>query len=200
MVSLLREFVREILTEKTFADLGSAKNQWTDVPEEEIAIHTPDVDLDDEVFDLVQTAYAGLEGGNIKIKSAEDLPGEYTYFDVIDVDDDPAPDAVVFGKMRGAALKIGGMGHDGAAGKRISVTRMIDLVKQPGTFAEVSGRPADIALAEGVPIVEDEEKARSLIQRDLEWVGEYPGKEGKGWYKRQYGPGASHLKMIVGNV
>ena len=192
--------MKELLAEKTFADLGVAKNQWEDVPEEEIALHTPEIDLDDEIFDLVKTSYASLPGGNLKIKSPADLPGDYTYFDVIDVDDDPAPDAVVFGKMRGGSLKIGGMGHDGGAGKRISIQHLIDVVQQPGTFAEVSGRPAEIALAAGVPVVEDEQRVRDLIQRDLEWVGEYPGKEGKGWYKRQYGEGAAHLKIIVGNV
>jgi len=199
-MNLLREYIREILVEKNFADLNIQKNTWVEVPEKEIAIHTPDIDLDDEIFDLIQTAYAGLEGGNIKIKSADSLPGEYTLFDVTDIDDDPQPDAVVFGKMRGGALKIGGVGHDGKQGKGVSILRLLELLDEPGTFAEVSGRPAQIALAAGTPVIEDEQKVRGLVQRDIEWIGEIEGKEGKGWYKRQYGPGVAHLKMIVGNV
>ena len=134
------------------------------------------------------------------MKSPDDVPGGYTFFDVVDVDDDPQPDAVVFGKVRGNALKIGGMGHDGAKGKRVSIARLIELLKQPGFFAEVSGVPALIALNAGVPVVEDEQKVRDLIKRDLEWVGEVEGKDGRGWYKRQYGPGVYHLKIVVGSV
>jgi|TARA_R110000824_G_scaffold73472_2_gene187113 hypothetical protein len=199
-MNLLRKYIREMLTEKNFADLEVPKNKWVDVPEEEVSVHTPDIDLDDEIFDLIQTAYAGLEGGNIKIKSADSLPGEYTFFDSADIDDDPQPDAVVFGKMRGDALKIGGVGHDGKKGKRVSVLRLLDLLKKPGIFAELSGRPAQIAFAAGIHVVEDEQKVRSLVQRDIEWIGEIEGKEGKGWYKRQYGPGVAHVKIIVGNV
>ena len=203
-MNLLREYIREIISEKKFADLNPTSGQWMDVPEEEIAVHTPEIDVDDEIFDLIQTAYAGLEGGNLKVKSAEMLPGDYTFFDVVDVDDDPEPDAVVFGKMRGSNLKIGGMGHDGGAGKRISISRLLELVQQPGTFAEVSGKPAEIAMSAGVPVVTDEEKARALIQRDMEWVGKHPTKDygpGKdGWYSRSYGAGEEHLKIIVGNV
>tara|TARA_R110002060_G_scaffold26750_5_gene36355 strand:+ start:421 stop:1020 length:600 start_codon:yes stop_codon:yes gene_type:complete len=197
---LLHEYIREILAEKNFADLEIQKNKWVDLPEEEIAIHTPDIDLDDEIFDLIQIAYAGLEGGNIKIKSADSLPGEYTFFDSADIDEDPQPDAVVFGKMRGGALKIGGVGHDGKQGKRASILRLLDLLNEPGTFAELSGRPAQIALTAGIPVVEDEQKVRDLVQRDIEWVGEIEGKQGKGWYKRHYGPDVAHFKMIVGNV
>jgi hypothetical protein len=204
MNKLLRKFVREVLVEKRFADLGVSKGKWTNIPSEELAVHTPEIDLDDEVFDLITTAYAGLAGGNLKVKSPNDLPGKYTFFDVIDLDDDPEPDSVVFGKIRGGNLKIGGMGHDGSSGKSVSISRLIELVKQPGTFAEVSGRPAEILLSAGVPVVTDYEKAKALVQRDIQWYGKHPTKDYgpgiDGWYSRSYGDATPHLKIIVGNV
>jgi len=199
-MNLLREYIRRLLAEKTFADFGVPKGQWVDVSPEDLAMRSQETGLDDEVFDLVTTAYASLPGGNVKIQSAQDIPGKYTFFDAVDIDADPEPDAVVFGKTRGGALKVGGLGHDGGAGKRVSVSRFIELLKRPGTFAEVSGRIAQIAMAAGVTIIEDEAKVRGLVQRDLEWVGERSGSEGRGWYKRQYGDGATHLKTLVGTV
>ena len=200
----IREYIREVMLEIRFADITSGKNQWLDIPAEKLAQRDPNVDLSDEIFDLVKIAYADLPGGNLKVKSADDLPGGYTFFDAIDVDDDPEPDAVVFGKSRGGNLKIGGIGHDGQAGKRISVSRMLELVKQPGVFAEVSGRMADIAIAAGVPVVTDPSVAKNLVKRDMTWVGKHPSKNygpgTDGWYSRGYGGGASHLKIIVGNV
>jgi hypothetical protein len=199
-MKLLREYIRELLQEKKFSDLRVPKGVWEKIPPQYISSEPDEEGLDHEIFDLISTAYSSLPGGNIKVKSPDDVPGEYTFFDVVDVDDDPQPDAVVFGKVRGNALKIGGMGHDGAKGKRVSITRLIELLKQPGFFAEVSGVPAKIALSAGVPVVEDEQKVRDLIKRDLEWVGEAEGKDGRGWYKRQYGPGVHHLKIVVGSV
>ena len=202
-MSLIRRYVRELLIEKTFSDLGVKKGQWVDVPEQDLAVHTPDIDIDDEVYDLIDTAYASI-GGNLKISSPDDLPAGYTFFDVVDIDDDPQPDAVVFGKMRGENLKIGGMGHDGGKGKRVSISRLIDLVKLPGNFAEVSGRPAEIAVAAGVPVVTDPEKVSALIQRDMDWIGAHPTNDycpgTDGWYCRSYTCGEAHLKIIVGNV
>ena len=202
-MSLIRRYVRELLIEKTFSDLGTKKGQWIDVPEEDISVHTPEVGLDDEIFDLINTAYSDI-GGNMKVKTATDLSAGYTFFDVVDVDDDPQPDSVVFGKTRGGNLKIGGLGHDGGAGKRVSITRLIELVKQPGTFAEVSGKPAEIALSAGVPVITDPDKAKELVQRDIVWVGAHPSKDygtgSEGWYSRSYGTGEEHLKIIVGNV
>lgn len=199
-MNLLREYIRELLQEKKFSDLKIPKGTWTNVPLQYISSTPDDPGLDQEIFDLISTAYSSLPGGNIKVKSASDIPGGYTFFDTVDLDEDPQPDAVVFGKPRGSALKIGGMGHDGGKGKRASIAHLIELLKQPGTFAEVSGAPAEIALKAGVPAIEDEQKVRDLIKRDLEWIGEIEGKPGRGWYKRQYGPGVAHLKIVVGNV
>ena len=48
-MSLIRRYVRELLIEKTFSDLGVKKGQWVDVPEQDLAVHTPDIDIDDDI-------------------------------------------------------------------------------------------------------------------------------------------------------
>ena len=203
----LRKYVRAFLLEKRFSDFGTAKGEWLDVPEEELAVHTPEIDIDDEVFELVSTAYSGI-GGNLKIQGPEHLPAGYTFWDMTDVDDSDDPDAVVFGKMRGPNLKIGGIGHDGGKGKRVAITRLIELLKQPGTFAEISGRMADILIGAGVPVITDPAVVKDIVRKPIEWVGGNPkndyGPGTDGWYMRSYatpdGGSSSHMKIIVGTI
>jgi hypothetical protein len=194
----LREYVRAVLLEKRYSDLGVGKGVWSNVDPGDIRRHTDDIDLDDEIFDLVQTAYSSLPGGNFKIKRPEDLPGKYTFFDVVDVDEDPEPDAVIFGKSRGGNLKLGGMGHDGGPGKKVAVDRFIELLRNPGIFAQISGAPAYLAHRAGIPVIEDEEIVRSLVG-DLTWVGKREGKVGKGWFKRDFGTGPV-FKILYGTI
>ena len=198
----IRAYVREVLMEKKFSDYNVPKGTWSLVPAGDLANHTPEIDIDDEIYNLVSTAYEPI-GGNIKIGSPTDLPGKYTFFDVVDVDDDPEPDAVVFGKVRGSNLKVGGMGHDGGSGKRVSMSRLMQIVNRPGTFAEVSGAPAEIMLAQGMPVITDPDKVRQITGKDIEWVGKHPVKDygpgTEGWYKQSYG-GSSHLKTAIGSV
>ena len=205
----LRKYVRSILTEKRFSDFGAQKGEWVDVPEEDLAVHTPEKGIDDEIFDLVSVAYSGLEGGNLKIRSPENLPAGYTFWDTVDIDDTEEPDAVVFGKMRGPNLKIGGIGHDGGRGKRVAITRLIELLKQPGTFAETSGRIAEIIISAGVPVITDPATVRDIVRKPIEWVGPHPGgvqlgPRTDGWYLRSYsspdGSSSSHMKIIVGTI
>jgi len=203
----LRRLIRDVLLEKKFSDITPGKSIYLDVPEEEIAFHDAStIDLDDEIFDLVTTAYASLPGGNIKVKSPNDLPGSYTVFRAVDVDEDPDPDAVVFGKMRGPNLKIGGMGHDGGKGIRASITELLNMLRQPGTFAELSGKPAEIAIKAGIPAIIDPDVVQAVVRRDIDWVGAHPTGQYpagyEGWYSRGYSgeSGSPHLKMIFGNV
>jgi tRNA nucleotidyltransferase/poly(A) polymerase len=203
--SLTESFLRmNILLEKTFADMGVPKNKWEDVPAEELAVHRKEVDIDDEVLDLISTAYAPI-GGNLKIKKPEDLPGGYEFFDTVDVDEDPQPDGVIFGKYKDGRLKIGGRGHDGADGKNPTSQHMFDLLKRKGTFVETSGAPAWLAFKAGVNAVTDEAKVRAILKKPIEWLGPHPnrnfGPDSDGWYYRKIGKsGAKHLKIMMGNV
>ena len=203
IMSLLREYIQVILQEKKFADFSQEKGEWIDVPSDEIAKHRPETDVDDELFDLIDTAYKPI-GGHIKIQSAHDLPNKYRYFNTTDVDADPAPDAVVFGQKKGMNLKLGGMGHDGGKGKSESIRKMWELLKQPGTYAEVSGVPAVLAIRAGVPVITDEARVRALLKKDIMWVGKHPTKDHgpntDGWYSRSIGGKDVHLKIMVGNV
>ena len=204
MKKLLREYIRSFLTEKKFADFEPKKGEWVDVPEEELAKHRPEVDVDDEVFDLINLAYKPI-GGHIKLPTADALPAKYDFFDTVDVDDDPEPDGVVFGKHVGNNLKIAGIGHDGGKGKDAIKKRKNQILKQPGTYSEVSGAPAHLALKGGAKAITDEEKVRKILKKDIEWVGKHPdrdfGPNTDGWYYRKIGNSPKkHLKIMVGNV
>tara|TARA_Y100000034_G_scaffold125141_1_gene174297 strand:+ start:727 stop:1332 length:606 start_codon:yes stop_codon:yes gene_type:complete len=201
---MLRKFVRSILIEKNFKDFETDKGEWFDVPEEEIAIHRPEHDVDDEVFDLIDLAYKPV-GGHVKLPTADALPRKYTFFDTVDVDDDPEADAVIFGKHQDGNLKLGGMGHDGGKGKEAIKKRKNQLLKKPGTYVETSGAPAHLALKAGNPAITDEEKVRAILKKEIEWVGKHPnrdfGPNTDGWYYRKIGPaGKKYLKILIGNM
>jgi len=203
--SLTESFLRmNVLLEKTFADMGIPKNKWEDIPAEEFALHRKETDIDDEVLDLIDTAYAPI-GGNLKIRKPEDLPGGYEFFDTVDVDEDPQPDGVIFGSYRNGLLKLGGRGHDGADGKNPTSQHMFDLLKQPNTFVETSGAPAWMAFKAGIKAVTDEAKVREILQKPIEWLGKHPdrdfGPDSDGWYYRKIGKGGQkHIKIMMGNV
>jgi len=200
----LRKYIRSILIEKKFADLGAKKGEWFEVPKEELAVHRPEVDVDDETFDLIDLAYKPV-GGHIKVPSADSLPAKYDFFDEVDMDDDPEPDGVIFGKHVNGNLKLTGVGHDGGAGKNAIKKRKNQILKRPGTYNEVSGAPAYLALKGGTPAITDEKKVRALLQKDIEWIGKHPdrdfGPNTDGWYYRMIGSSPKkHLKIMVGNV
>jgi len=200
----LRKYIKLILLEKKFSDFKQKKDQWFDVSEDELAKHRPDRDIDDEIFDLIDLAYKPI-GGHINLQNADALPEDYDFFDTVDVDDDPDPDAVIFGQFKGDKLKLGGIGHDGAEGKQAVLKKKNQLMMQPGTFSEVSGAPAHLAIKAGIPVVTDEDKVRALIKKPLEWVGKHPdydtGPGTDGWYYRIIGgTGKKFLKLMVGNV
>ena len=70
-------------------------------------------DIQDQVFDLIQNAYASI-GGHVKFKSPSDvLDPNLNYWKVADIDADPELDVASFGKNTNYGVKHTGMGHDG---------------------------------------------------------------------------------------
>ena len=85
------------------------KNVWIDLTDNEKD------EFADEIFDLINTAYAPI-GGNPNYKSPDDVvgaEGDANYM-VIDLDDDEDFDAVKVTKDKGAGEKSVAMGHDGS--------------------------------------------------------------------------------------
>jgi hypothetical protein len=164
------------------------KDKWVDLDNKEKAEYANDI------FDLINTAYAPI-GGNINYKSASDVLGAESDadYEVINIDDDPEPDALISFKEKGAGKKLTALGHDGSnIAKSKSLNRMAALLKQPGYYLEVSGKLQDILLAKGAPVVTDPE----LIGKVLK--GKSIELNDDGTYQRFIG-GKKYTKMLLGN-
>jgi hypothetical protein len=163
------------------------KNKWVDLPSDQKAEYAKDI------FDLINTAYAPI-GGNLNYKSAADVLGAEADadYEVINIDDDPEPEALISYKDKGAGKKLTAMGHDGSKeAKSLSLNRMADLLKKPGYYLEVSGKLQDILLAKGAPVVKDQELIQKVLKgKKLEFNED-------GTYQRFIG-GEKHTKTLLG--
>lgn len=176
--------LRKILSE-AFSD-HYRKNTWVKLPRHIVT------DNADVLFDLVQTSYAS-KGGNLKIKSRNDITNqtEINYWLAIDSDTDPEPDAAIAGRSTPKGHKISILSTDGGKdAKRFAVHKMIELMRKNGFYAEL-----DVELADkfGLNVITDTE----LISKVLS------GKEIKfldnGVYTRSIGSaGKFKEKVLVG--
>jgi hypothetical protein len=164
------------------------KDKWVDITPDEKAEYAKDI------FDLINTAYAPI-GGNINYKSAADVLGSEADadYEVINIDDDPEPDALVSYKEKTTGKKLTAMGHDGTSGaKSLSVNHTADLLKKPGYYIEVSGKLQDILLSKGAPVVKDKDIIQKVLKgKELEFNED-------GTYQRYIG-GKKHTKTLLGN-
>ena len=207
MMKLLRENWRRFLNEKKWEDLDHPKNQWSDISPSDIkAAQDPiNVDLSDELYDLIDIAYKSI-GGNFDFKNSGDLPGDHDQWSAINIDDDPAPDALRVSKTKPAGSKMTVAGHDGTKpGKDAYIGRTAELLSQPGHYAEMSKKIAYIMIKHyDIPPVTDPEKVQQVLgsDRPIKWLGAHP--QGKfpginGWYTRDMGPKKDVLKIMLGN-
>lgn len=152
-----------------------------------------------EIFDLIQKTYKPI-GGHPNIKSPNDITTkDISFWEFIDVDNDPAPDAVSGAKIKPPGKKYVVGATDGSKeAKYAYLHSRINALKRPGNYMEVSHKIADILLAKGVPVVNNPEKVKNILKKDIKWIGEIPGKKGNGWYNRKIG-GNSYDKILLGN-
>ena len=202
------------LQEKKWADFNAPKGKTVDItPADFEDSDTDERDLDDEIFDLIQTAYADVElepgtYGNAKVRSPSDLPAGYTIMYAADIDEDPDPDYFRGGKMRNGRYKLGIVGHDGSkAAIQKYLEQSAEMLKS-GSIAEMSGAIAHIMITRyGVPAVTSKEEVEALLGKPVEWVGRHPeekraaryGDSHEGWYNRSIG-GSSHMKILLGGT
>ena len=142
------------------------KNKWQPIPSSELKQFQKDI------FDLIMTAYKPI-GGHGGFKNPSDVNPE-KMFKVIDLDNDPEPDAVVVTKKRAGGSKHVGIGHDGSKPAKSGViNRQVADLKKSGHYVEVSGKMLDILKAKGVAIVDDEETVRKVLKgKDITWNGD----------------------------
>ena len=96
-MKLLFENWRKFINEKTWDDLEADKGDWIELdPQQDIkASQDPlNIDLSDQLYDLINIAYAPI-GGNYDYKNSGDLPGDEDVWLAVDLDDDPEPDRPV---------------------------------------------------------------------------------------------------------
>ena len=91
------------------------KDKWVDLTTDQKTEYAKDI------FDLINTAYAPI-GGNLNYKSAADVLGAEADagYEVINIDDDPEPDALISYKEKEAGKKLTALGHDGQSSSPFS--------------------------------------------------------------------------------
>jgi len=165
-------------------EMALSKGQWQPIPTSELK------DYEDEIFDLISTAYAPI-GGHPNYKSPSDITPDEEY-EVIDLDSDPGIDAVSVAKQKPSGIKFVATGHDNSPqAKSKIVNHKAELLKRTGYYIEVSGKIKDILLAKGVEPVDDEFLVRKVLKgKDIVWNGD-------GSYDRVIG-GEKHRKVMMG--
>jgi hypothetical protein len=185
------------INEAYSSTLGLKKWKWAKVEPKD---HP---DLADEFFDMIQTAYGPI-GGHVKVRAASDVFKEkkWNMWKVIDLDEDPEADLVLFGQEGKYGAKSSGVGHDGSkAAKREYIDAKGKAFKKRGFYGEVSKVFAEIMLKKyDVPIVDNQEDVEKVLNKKVEWLGEHPTDKsmpGKGWYRRKLGA-EYQVKTLVG--
>ena len=200
-MKLLLENWRNFLNEKKWSDYDAPKGQWFEVPVEDIRQAAMDrggeINIADEIHQLVDTAYKNI-GGHLKLKSVGDLPGKYTDWLVIDIDNDPEPDATKFSKGK----KMSGAGHDGTrAAINAYLRKTAEMLYETGFYGELSKGIAHIMIKyHNVPFVTNQADVEKVLGSPVQWLGPHP--EGKypgydGWYTRDIG-GSDQMKIMLG--
>lgn len=164
------------------------KDKWVDLTSDEKSEYAKDI------FDLINTAYAPI-GGNINYKSAADVLGSEADadYEVVNIDDDPEPDALDSYKTTSAGKKLTAIGHDGSPlAKSKVINHTAQLLNQKGYYLEVSGKLKDILLAKGAPVVTDPELIKKVLK------GKTIELNDDGTYQRFIG-GEKHTKTLLGN-
>ena len=228
----LRQSIREVLLEKRWADLNAPKGQTIPLKPEDFEYsfdYAQDSDsgvvvgvrnLNDEIFDLIQTAYKDVEltpadgetsatYGNIKVPDPSALPGKYTIMKAADIDEDPEPDYFRGGKMRNGRFKLGIVGHDGS---EAAISRYLEETAEDlnaGGIGEMSGKIAHIMITRhGIPAVPTKEAVEAALGKQVDWVGRHPdpkyadryGPDYEAWYCRGISGtcGGDHMKILLG--
>ena len=193
---------RRYLNEKRFEDYEPKKGEWVEVPASDIKHDPENIDLTNEFYTLISTAYSGL-GGHFDFQSPADIPSDHDWWAAVDLDDDPDPDALRIGKKKPKGYKLTASGHDGSrAAKLAYLDKTADLLFTDGHYAEMSDAIAHIMITRyKAPVVADEATVRKVLGKEITWIGPHP--EGKypgfdGWYEREIGGEHLHMKIMLG--
>ena len=205
-MKLLFENWRKFLNETKWEDYGISKNEWFNVPLEDIrqaaAERGGEINIADELYSLIDTAYAKIDG-HFDFKGPGNLPSDHTDWLAIDIDGDPEPDALRVSKGKSSGQKTTVAGHDGTR-KAIDIylAKTAELLKEEGFYGEMSKAIAHIMITRhNVPFVPSHEDVERVLGKKVDWTGPHPG--GKypgydGWYEREISGTHLDMKIMLG--
>lgn len=145
-----------------------------------------------DIYLMIKNTYAGI-GGHPNFKSPSDInKSDANHWELIDLDDDPEPDAVSGAKLKPSGTKYVVGANDGSsAAKREYIKSRITKLKKNGNYVEASHKLHDILVSGGVPVVTDPEVIQKVMKgKELKFLGD-------GWYERKIG-GSTLKKRLLG--
>jgi hypothetical protein len=142
----------------------------------------------EELFSMYKAVY-NAEGLQLSAFNAKELQNDYEISMLIDVDEDPMPDAFIM--VRKGTLKL--LATDGQTeAKKSLVQKAVNMVKSEGYSIEASKKMDDIMIANGAPIITDKARIEQIVGnkfiRHLE----------DGYYERKLKKGGTVIKRIYG--
>ena len=137
------------------------KNQW------ELLLSNPKKELEGEkLVDLVSNAYKNTTMGSF-VNTVKDVVK--SHWAVIDCDDVPGIDACIFFRdprsdENWKGKKLQAIGHDGQKeSKKHIIDKMVNMLKELGTWIEASEKMEEVLLAKGASKVTDVEVLKKLF-------------------------------------
>lgn len=174
----------------TFSDKFD-KNKWVELSKEDRK------ELKKEIWELVEHAYKPL-GGHVRISDPDSVVNDdqLSFWKAIDVDEDPYTDVVIFARKSNHGYKISGWGHDGGKeAKKELLNQLASLLRRPGFWVEVSGKPSEILSNKpGVNRLKNIEDVKKIFgNSEINW-------KGNGVYTRKLADGTiTDEEMVLGN-
>lgn len=151
---------------KFIPDLAKKSKTWYLFDTKEI------LKISDNVIDLIQTAYKNTSHGSF-IKNSDDLLKSTDWY-IIDWDEYPDADAVLFGRKTKYGIKIQGIGHNGEPkSKEILIKKLIQLLNKDGYWIEASDKVESLLYKNNTPYIKSEDILNEIFPNsNLKLTGE----------------------------
>lgn len=149
-------------------------NKWLELPASALCLafaDDADESLHTRLFALIEQSYRGL-GGYVDFTCPSDIPGSHDTWLLLDTNGDGLPEAVLFGKRKQFGTKWTGVATNGThTAKAETLTKLAQLLKVPGNYAELSGPLERIMLRLGGEPMDCPAQVFSLLHKPFRWIG-----------------------------
>lgn len=157
------------------------KKQWVDFDLKQ---------LDKETLDYLSNMYRLLyqeEQMDLSANSGEEIAQKYNAVFFMDIDEDKYPDLFIIYKKTEYGNKIALLGTDGQKeAKKELIRKTIELLHTNGWYIEASKKMEKILIKGNIPFVDDEEKVKKIIPKEIFW-------QSNGYYERKL----SKVKVMI---